>query len=1121
MTSTVSESTSTESTAEPTTVALSSRGGEPRDAELLRRFVRLRDEAAFAALVQRYGRLVVGVCRRVLRSEHDVEDAFQATFLVLARDAGRIKKSASLASWLHGVAYRTSLRAADTSRRRRRLLRDVTMTHDPTDNENTPGPFAELENRDQRQALDEELTALSENYRAPLVLHYLEEKSNQQVADDLGLSVSAVEGRLKRGKKELRLRLARRGVGLSVAVAAMQSAGSAATAASLEPLIAGTIDAGLSYAGGEAAGPVYTPEVARLAGQEIAAMSTTSAVTLATVLLVPLTLGFSGHDGTNATGANAPIVDTLVAQTDTGGTSDTLGSAGFSGGTVSAVDDAAVDSDSSDDALNLPPDHEARVLAELDSKTQVEFVDAPLKNAIDMLAQYHRITILLDEVALLKLGVSKDEPVNLVVKHVKLRSVLQLLLEPFGMEAYVEDEVLKISSEETARQALARRQAQSGGSVENATAQASGDYGADDDEARGAGDYGGDVAADYGDGGFGAGGFSGAGGGSGGFEGGFGTGGFGGMGSGFGGTSGRSDPKPLSPASDVVDYKRQSQHAMRIQDELEQETNIEFVDMPLRDAVDYIAQLHNISIRVDDVALLDDLGIVEDEPISFIANGITLRSALNLMLPKLGLTTVIRDEVLMITSKNAAQSLLETRVYNTRVLDGIDAEQLAAILETSIPGAHWKDEGGEGTVAALDSALVVMQTQATHEKIVDLINQLHRHQTQPVSQQARTGRTSTFGSGMFGMMMDEMGEGEYEETKPAATSVTGVVTLDGQPLSLAVVAFVAENGLASGTNTDQDGRYTLNLPKGSASNVVGKCQVRITTERETVRTPDGRLAVPGQAERLPAKYNSQSELSVTIKPGRKNVFNFDLTSESSAGKSGDGTNISFSFQSAPWDEVLRLFADATGWKVRLQAAPAGALTFVDDRDYSREEALTLLNAMLNARGYELVPVKQGGLVCRKGRAEGGAAGPFELPATPDEGSVSFGAKSPGVEIPTEWQAFSGEKLQRKIDAGEPVLVNFTADWCIVCKTNEATALYTEATSDSLKRHGITALHADYTKPDDRIKAWLERFGTVSVPLTVLFSKGKSDEPVVLDGPFNQSELLQALDDAAAGGARVR
>src|SRR5690606_25163096 len=157
--------------------------------------------------------------------------------------------------------------------------------------------LAEVEERHQRQALDEELTALPDNYRAPMILHYLEGRSNQEVAEMLGLSLSAVEGRLKRGKKELRLRLARRGVGLSVAVAAMQAAQSSIEAAPLEPLIARTIDAGLSYAGGEAAGLVYSPEVARLAGQELVTMSTTTVATLAAVVLLPLALGFAGNEG--------------------------------------------------------------------------------------------------------------------------------------------------------------------------------------------------------------------------------------------------------------------------------------------------------------------------------------------------------------------------------------------------------------------------------------------------------------------------------------------------------------------------------------------------------------------------------------------------------------------------------------------------------------------------------------------------------------------------------------------------------------------------------------------------------------------------------------------------------
>ena len=80
------------------------------DAELVRRFVADRDEAAFAALVRRHGPMVLGVCRRVLRDPHDAEDAFQATFLVLARRAGSLRRGA-LAGWLYTTARRSALRA--------------------------------------------------------------------------------------------------------------------------------------------------------------------------------------------------------------------------------------------------------------------------------------------------------------------------------------------------------------------------------------------------------------------------------------------------------------------------------------------------------------------------------------------------------------------------------------------------------------------------------------------------------------------------------------------------------------------------------------------------------------------------------------------------------------------------------------------------------------------------------------------------------------------------------------------------------------------------------------------------------------------------------------------------
>jgi DNA-directed RNA polymerase specialized sigma24 family protein len=92
--------------------------GDPTDGQLLERFVRRRDEAAFAELVQRYGPLVLGLCRRVLRHEHDAEDVFQAAFLLLVRKAGSIVKQESVGSWLHGVAYRLARQLKAAAARR-------------------------------------------------------------------------------------------------------------------------------------------------------------------------------------------------------------------------------------------------------------------------------------------------------------------------------------------------------------------------------------------------------------------------------------------------------------------------------------------------------------------------------------------------------------------------------------------------------------------------------------------------------------------------------------------------------------------------------------------------------------------------------------------------------------------------------------------------------------------------------------------------------------------------------------------------------------------------------------------------------------------------------------------
>src|SRR5262249_8041124 len=152
---------------------------------------------AFAALVGRHGPLVLGVSRRLLWDDRDAEDAFQATFLVLARKARSLRRPESVPAWLHGVARRVALRA----RRRRRPVASLSRLHEPADWR--PDPLAAVSVRELLVALDEEIARLPEAYRLPLVLCGLEGRSVEEAARTLGWSHGSVKGRLERGRKQL------------------------------------------------------------------------------------------------------------------------------------------------------------------------------------------------------------------------------------------------------------------------------------------------------------------------------------------------------------------------------------------------------------------------------------------------------------------------------------------------------------------------------------------------------------------------------------------------------------------------------------------------------------------------------------------------------------------------------------------------------------------------------------------------------------------------------------------------------------------------------------------------------------------------------------------------------
>ena len=209
------------------------------EGQLLERFAARRDEVAFEAMVARHGPMVLGVCRQVLRDPNDVEDAFQATFLVLVRKAGSLRRRDLLGNWLYGVAYRVALRARASSARRRAIEAQASRSE------------VESSNGESRPWLYEEIARLPEKYRIPIVLCYLEGQTHEEAAEHLRWPVGTVKGRLARARDLLRIRLTRRGLSLP-AVALIAELTRDASAAVPLPLIHTTTKAAILLAAGHA-----------------------------------------------------------------------------------------------------------------------------------------------------------------------------------------------------------------------------------------------------------------------------------------------------------------------------------------------------------------------------------------------------------------------------------------------------------------------------------------------------------------------------------------------------------------------------------------------------------------------------------------------------------------------------------------------------------------------------------------------------------------------------------------------------------------------------------------------------------------------------------------------------
>jgi RNA polymerase sigma factor (sigma-70 family) len=275
--------------------------------QLLERFLSRRDEAAFEALMVRYGPMVLSVCRQLLDDPNDVDDAFQATFLVFVRKASSLRRRELLGNWLYGVAHKVARRSrADAAKRRQREKSAAPEREESADH------MAHLYDL---QPLHEELAKLPENYRAPVVLCYLEGLSHEEAARRLAWPLGSVKGRLSRARDLLRERLIRRGVAPPAGALLIALGRDAKSAVVPDPLRISTIRAATAIAAGKtiAAGTISATSTA-LAEGVIQTMFATklrlAAATLLTAALMTTGAGamaykFVGQPGQDAKPKNA------------------------------------------------------------------------------------------------------------------------------------------------------------------------------------------------------------------------------------------------------------------------------------------------------------------------------------------------------------------------------------------------------------------------------------------------------------------------------------------------------------------------------------------------------------------------------------------------------------------------------------------------------------------------------------------------------------------------------------------------------------------------------------------------------------------------------------------------
>ncbi|TWU59466.1 ECF RNA polymerase sigma factor SigR [Rubripirellula tenax] len=607
--------------------------GTVSDADLLDAWCRDQQRAALAALIDRYSRMVLSVCRRRCRTEADAEDAYQTTFLYLARNGHKIRQPERLVGWLHRVAQRSAVATLPSEKRQTDPMIEPAV--EPDD------PLDRLTQRHEAIVLDEELAELPEHYRAAIAMHLFDDCPLQMLADHFGTSIGSIRGRLQRGKQMLARRLRHRGIipafAFASASAWIVSTSQASVAASAMVEIANAP---------QLPNPPIEPRLLdSLLSQGTRLMPTlyTAAGVLAGSTLLTLAIMAGESPGQGATGkveVNLPAGSSAPVAAQFGA----AGGSGMGGGGLEAPQPSRPPS--KDGMIwtqkTVPPPVTSRIALKL-SETLDEEIDFKIHTALvalpEAISEAIGMPVLMDvrgvEFAEQDLA---NVDVDLEVSGMPLRTALRRLLSPYGLKAVIEDEGLMITA----------------------------------------------------------------------------------------------DPSVLVHRGIGTDQwvNVDTEAEKKISEILNTKAEAEFIDLPMDEAVATLSEQHQVPILIDRRAL-EEIGITADQPVTLTLGNVKLRTLLRLMLRDLDLTYQVNGETLSVTTQEAAESNLVSRIYwleGTGFAEG-DFESVMNSIQTTIQPDTWELLGGPSTIVPVRSArpaILVSAVYRVHEEIEKFLKTLRQ-----------------------------------------------------------------------------------------------------------------------------------------------------------------------------------------------------------------------------------------------------------------------------------------------------------------------------------------------------------------------------------------------------------